>query len=99
KAVRLDPDHVKCQNNYGAALIMTNRLDEALAHCTLAAGLAPDFLPVKINLGNIHLLLKEYETARTIYLEAISLDKNLAPAYFGLASAEQFLGSDSGRVS
>jgi tetratricopeptide (TPR) repeat protein len=98
KAVKLNPDHVKCQNNYGAALMMINRLDEALAHCTIAAELAPDFLPVKINLGNIHLLLQQYETARTNYLEAISLDKNLAPAYFGLASAEHKLGSDSGRV-
>jgi len=98
KAVKLNPDHVKCQNNYGAALMMINRLDEALAHCTIAAELAPDFLPVKINLGNIHLLLQNYETARTNYLEAISLDENLAPAYFGLASAERKLGSDSGRI-
>jgi tetratricopeptide (TPR) repeat protein len=98
KAVKLNPDHVKCQNNYGAALMMINRLDEALAHCTIAAELAPDFLPVKINLGNIHLLLQQYETARTNYLEAISLDKNLAPAYFGLASAERKLGSEKGRV-
>ncbi len=99
KAVKLDPDHVKCQNNYGAALMMTNRLDEALVHCTLAAELAPDFTSAKINLGNINLLLQEYETARTNYLEAISLDKNLAPAYFGLASVEHRLGSDSGKVS
>jgi tetratricopeptide (TPR) repeat protein len=60
--------------------------------------LAPDFPPVKINLGNIHLLLQQYEAARTNYMEAISLDKNLAPAYFGLASAERKLGSDSRRV-
>jgi len=98
KAVKLNPDHAKCQNNYGAALMMMNRLDEALAHCTRAAELAPDFLPVKINLGNIHLLLQHYETARTNYLEAISLDRNLAPAYFGLASAEHKLGSDPARV-
>jgi tetratricopeptide (TPR) repeat protein len=98
KAVKMNPGHVKCQNNYGAALMMINRLDEALAHCTKAQELAPDFLPVKINLGNIHLLLQQYETARTNYLEAISLDKNLAPAYFGLASAEHKLGRDSGRV-
>ena len=98
KAIKMNPDHVKCQNNYGAALMMVNRLDEALAHCTIAAELAPDFLPVMINLGNINLLLRQYETARTNYLEAISLDKNLAPAYFGLASAEHKLGSDSGRA-
>ena len=98
KAVKLNPDHAKCQNNFGAALMMTNRLDEALVHCTLAAELAPDFPSVKINLGNINLLLQEYETARDYYLEAISLDENLAPAYFGLASAEHQLGSDSGRI-
>ena len=98
KAAKMNPDHVKCQCNFGAALMMINRLDEALAHCTLAAELAPDFPPVKINLGNIHLRLQQYEAARTDYLEAISLDENLAPAYFGLASAERKLGSDSGRV-
>ena len=98
KAVKLNPDHVRCQNNYGVTLMMTNRLDEALAHYTIAEELAPDFPLVKINLGNLHLLRQEYETARTNYLEAITLNKNLAPAYFGLASVEQILGSDSGRI-
>ena len=98
KAARLYPDHVNCQNNYGAALLRTNRLDEALAHCTLAAGLDPISPFVKINLGNIYLLMQKYETARTCFTEAIELNDNLAPAYFGLGSAEQALNSDHGRI-
>jgi tetratricopeptide (TPR) repeat protein len=78
--------------------MVTNRLDEALAHCTAAAELDPSFPPVWINLGNIHLLKEDYETARTCFAKAISLDKDVAPAYFGLGSIEQCTGGDPGRV-
>ena len=98
KAVTFNPDHVNCQNNYGAALLRTNRLEEALAHCTLAAGLDPSSPFVKINLGNIHLLMGECETARACFVEAISLDSNLAPAYYGLGSVGQSLGSDPKQI-
>jgi tetratricopeptide (TPR) repeat protein len=98
KAVKLNPDHVNCQNNYGAALMMTNRLEEALEHCTLAARLDRTSPWPKINLGNIYSLMQDYETARACYTEAISLNSSLAPAYYGLGSVEQLLGSDSGKV-
>lgn len=98
RAVKLIPDHVNCQNNYGAALLRTNRLEEALTHCTLAAQFDPGSPFVKINLGNIYVLMQEYETARTCFTEAISLNDKLAPAYYGLGSVEQKLGSDPGRI-
>ena len=98
KAVKLNPDHANCQNNFGAALMMSNRLEEALEHCTLASGLAPGFPLAKVNLGNIHLMMEKYETARICFEEAIALDGSLAMAHFGLGSAEQLLGVDSGRV-
>ncbi|MBK5276354.1 MAG: tetratricopeptide repeat protein [Desulfuromonadales bacterium] len=98
RAVRLIPDHVNSQNNYGAALLRANRLEEALVHCTLAANYDPDSPLVKINLGNIYLLMQEYETARTCFTEAISLNDKLAQAYFGLGSVEQRSGSDTGRI-
>ena len=98
QAVAIDPDHAKCQNNFGAALLMTARADEALAHCTRAVELSPDFPLAKINLGNIHLRKGEYEVARSCYTEALALDATLAPAYFGLGTAEKGLGSDSARV-
>jgi len=98
KAVTLYPDHAKCQNNYGAALMLTGRLDEALAHCTLAAELDPEFTLARINLGNINLLKREYETARSCFNDAIALDRNVAAAYFGLASLERNAGGDPARV-
>ena len=98
RAVKLIPDHVNCQNNYGAALLRTNRIEEALVHCQLAAKFGPGSPFVKINLGNVYLLMQEYETARTCFTEAISLNDTLAPAYFGLGSAEHRLGSDAGRI-
>jgi len=98
KAATFDPSHAKCQNNYGAALLRTNRLEEALSHCTIAAGLDPDSPFVKINLGNIHLLKGEYETARAFFTDAITVGGDLAPAYFGLASVEQALQGDPGAV-
>ena len=98
RAVAINPDHAKCQNNFGAALLTLGRVDEALAHCTIAAELNPDFPLAKINLGNIHLRRGEYESARSCYTEALSRDATLAPAYFGLGSAEQGLGGDSARV-
>jgi tetratricopeptide (TPR) repeat protein len=99
RAVKIDPNHAKCQNNFGAALLTIGRVDEALAHCTRAAELAPDFTLARINLGNIHLRRGEYEAARTCYTEALARDEKLAPAYFGLGSAEQGLGSGSARVA
>lgn len=98
KAVKFNPDHANCHNNYGAALMRTNRLDEALDHCTRAAGLDPGSPFVKINLGNIYLLMEEYEKARTCFTEAISLNKDIASAYYGLASVERLVKSDSGRI-
>ncbi len=98
RAVAIDPDHAKCQNNFAAALLMSNRGDEALAHCKRAVELAPDFPLARINLGHIHLRQGEYEAARSCYKEAIALDEKLAPAYFGLGSAEKGLGSGKARV-
>lgn len=98
RAVAINPAHAKCQNNFGAALLTLGRVEEALAHCTTAAELAPDFALAKNNLGNIHLRQGEYEAARSCYNEALALDEKLAPAYFGLGSAEQGLGSDKARV-
>jgi tetratricopeptide (TPR) repeat protein len=98
KAVKLYPDHVNSQNNYGAALMRANRHQEALAHCNLAAELDPSSPFVQINLGNIHLLLQEFDKARSCFSEAIALNDALAPAYFGLASVEQALGRDLQRV-
>lgn len=98
RAVKLVPTHVSCQNNYGAALLRVNRLDEAFTHCTLAAELDPQAPLVKINLGYIHSLRQEYETARACFSEAIALDGTLAPAYFGLASVERSLQGDPTQI-
>ena len=98
RAVKLIPTHVNCQNNYGAALLRVNRLDEALAHCTLAAELDPSAPLVKVNLGYIYSLRQEHEMARTCFTEALSLNNNLGPAYYGLASVEQALAGDPKRI-
>ncbi|HZV81347.1 MAG TPA: tetratricopeptide repeat protein, partial [Geobacteraceae bacterium] len=39
---------------------------------------------------------QEYEIARTCFSEAIALNGNLAPAYFGLGAVEQSAGGDPG---
>lgn len=98
RAVSLYPDHAKCQNNYGAALLLTGKPDEALAHCTLAAELDPALTLAKVNLGNIHLQKQEYETARGFFNQALGLDENLAPAYFGLGAVEQCSGGDREKI-
>lgn len=98
KAVTMNPDHVKCHNNYGAALILTGRLDAALVHCTRAAELDPAFTLAKVNLGNIHLMRQEYGSARDCFSDALALDGNLAPAYFGLGAVEQSTGGDPVRI-
>lgn len=98
KAVTFYPTHAKAQNNYGAALLRTNRLEAALEHCTIAAGLDPTSPLVQVNLGNIHMLMENYEQARSCFAEAVSLNDSLAAAYFGLARAEEILGTDPARV-
>jgi tetratricopeptide (TPR) repeat protein len=98
RAIALYPDHAKCRNNYGAALMLTGRLEEALAQCEVAAQLAPSFPLSRVNLGNIHLLRREYDTARDYFAEALTLDENLAPAYFGLGAVEQSCGGDPARA-
>lgn len=94
KAVKLVPTHVSCQNNYGAALLRANRLDEALEHCSTALELDPNAPLVKVNLGYIYLLKEEFAAAKKSFSDAIELSEGLAPAYYGLASAEQALQGD-----
>ncbi|UPU34718.1 tetratricopeptide repeat protein [Geomonas paludis] len=94
KAVKLVPTHVSCQNNFGAALLRANRLDEALEHCSTALELDPKAPLVKINLGYIYLLKQDFAAARKSFSDALELNDRLAPAYYGLASAEQALGGD-----
>ncbi|WP_224960910.1 tetratricopeptide repeat protein [Geomonas subterranea] len=94
KAVKLVPTHVGCQNNFGAALLRANRVDEALEHCSTALELDPKAPLVKINLGYIYLLKQDFAAARKSFSGAIELNDQLAPAYYGLASAEQGLGGD-----
>ncbi|MBU5612946.1 tetratricopeptide repeat protein [Geomonas azotofigens] len=94
KAVKLVPTHVGCQNNFGSALLRANRLDEALEHCSTALELDPKAPLVKINLGYIYLLKQDYAAARKSFSGAIELNDQLAPAYYGLASAEQALDGD-----
>lgn len=98
KAVKLVPTHVGCQNNFGAALLRANRLDEALEHCNTALELDPNAPLVKINLGYIHLLKQDFQAARSNFSGALALNDKLAPAYYGLASAEQALGGDIKRI-
>lgn len=98
KAVRFNPEHVNCRNNYGAALLRTNRLEEALVQCQAAEELAPDSPLVKVNLGNIHLLMQQYEAARDRFAEAVSLNAGLPAAYFGLARAEELLEGDPDKI-
>lgn len=98
RAAKIDPNHAKCHNNYGAALMRVDRLEEALDHCSLAAELDPDSPFVKINLGNIYLLMQENEKARDCFTEAGALDENNAEAFYGLASAERLLLSDSDKI-
>lgn len=98
KAVKLVPSHVGCQNNFGAALLRANRLDEALEHCGTALELDPKSPLVKINLGYIYLLKQDYHAARKSFNDAVALNDKLAPAYYGLASAEQALGGDLERI-
>ncbi|QWV94740.1 tetratricopeptide repeat protein [Geomonas oryzisoli] len=93
-AVKLVPTHAACQNNFGAALLRANRLDEALEHCSTALELEPNAPLVKINLGYIYLLKQDFAAARKSFSGAIELNDRLAPAYFGLASAEKALESD-----
>lgn len=98
KAIKLDPNHAKCRNNYGAVLLNLGRLDEALAQCSAADELDPSAPLVKNNLGYIHMLRQDYEAARACFAQAISLNENLFPAYFGLASAERSLTGDPKRI-
>ncbi|MBJ6799863.1 tetratricopeptide repeat protein [Geomonas propionica] len=94
KAAKLVPTHVSCQNNFGAALLRANRVDEALEHCSTALELDPKAPLVKINLGYIYLVKQDFAAAAKSFSGAIELDDQLAPAYFGLASAKQALGAD-----
>ncbi len=84
--------YVKYKNNNSydyqmemAAKELTDRnYENALSYYKNALALAPDDIAVRIDMADVYMGQKEYESALVLYMETITLDKKNKEAYQGL---------------
>lgn len=83
QAVKLESNAVN-YNNLGTIFSVINRLDEATELLTKATQVDNQFVPAYITLARVKTLQGDYETARSLYEKAISIDKKDAGARHAL---------------
>jgi hypothetical protein len=86
QALRLDPGHVKAQNNLGVALIELNRLEEAAACFEQAVATKSDHIDSHVNFGIVRMKQGRLDDAAACYRRALGLVPNLVDALDGLGS-------------
>lgn len=59
-------------------------VEEAIRRFQVAGSLRPDYVAVKVNLGNIYLELNRLEDAKVNLSAALEIEKNIPAAYYGL---------------
>lgn len=60
------------------------RAEEAIRRFETAGSLRPEYIAVKVNLGNIYLELNRLEQARSKFAAALEIDKQSPASYYGL---------------
>jgi tetratricopeptide (TPR) repeat protein len=92
KVIDLAPEFEGAQGTLGWILITQGRFDEALPFATKAHTLAPDRSDWAINLGHVHLLTSDRQTARQYYEKTIPLIPDEAALKSGpLADLDLFI--------
>jgi len=86
KALELNPDFARAENDLGFVLYKKGDYKDALVHYQRAISLRPDYANCYNNIGVIHYHLKDYEQASSFYRQAIELRPDYARAHFNLAA-------------
>ncbi|SNB44624.1 lipopolysaccharide assembly protein LapB [Geobacter sp. DSM 9736] len=86
EALEIDPENLDANYLLGTVFAETGKASEAEPYLVKAAELDPSSPYIKINLGNVYKLQGDFEKALEQFRGALSLDDNLMPAHFGIAT-------------
>ncbi|WP_150107085.1 tetratricopeptide repeat protein [Halothece sp. PCC 7418] len=91
QALAIEPE-VNAYRWLAKALQEAKQLPEAKQYYQKAMALAPNWADLKVDLGDWHLLQKQWQRAITCYRKALKLAPNQSRAYKGLALAFEGMG-------
>ncbi len=87
KSIRINPNEPNAHNNYGNALRLLKRYDEAVTSFNRAIKLKPDYADAYSNRGNALKDLKQHKEAVISFDRAIELQPDFADAYSNRGNA------------
>ena len=99
EVLALQPDHLDANYLLGTVYAETGRASDAEPYLVKAAELDPVSPYIKINLGNVYKLQKQYDKALEQFAAALALDDNLLPAHFGIATVMEKTGDHSEKMA
>ena len=89
KALKIDPENPKAQNNLGIALVKSGKVPDGIAHLERAVQLKPEYAEAHSNLGKALSLAGRPDEAMAHWQTAVELYPDFADAHaslgFGLA--------------
>lgn len=85
KAMKLNPSNADVHADYGNYLRSVGKFEEALEHAKKAAALDPLSINFMNNLANHYVILKQYDKAEEVYLEALKINSNSTPTIYEYA--------------
>jgi tetratricopeptide (TPR) repeat protein len=86
------PSSARAHFNYGTALQLDGRLDEAEKEFNSALRFDPNYAKVYINLGQLFMSKSKLDEARKNYEKALELDPNIGESHSGYAYVLERLG-------
>jgi Flp pilus assembly protein TadD len=92
RALMCDPQNWGTLTALSAAYLRLNATEMAAQTLERARAAKPEDVSVLLTLGEIYTEDREYELARDVFLQALTLEADLAPAATGLATACSYLG-------
>ena len=92
RALSLEPDLAKSHYFYGLTLKTEGRYDEALEHFRRAADAYPRDRVVRNQIGRLHFLKREFDTAVAEFEKTLAIDPEDLEAHYNLMLSYQGLG-------
>ena len=96
EAIGINPKHAGALNLEGMRLMRLGKLEDAGEFFERSATASPDYMEPHNNLGTLHVILQEYDTAVAEFKKAIALDPACTQAYSGMGMALAALGDAAG---
>jgi len=92
RALMCDPQNWGTLTALSAAYLRLNATEMAAQTLERARAAKPEDISVLLTLGEIYTEDREYELAGDVFLQALTLEADLAPAAMGMATACSYLG-------